>query len=97
MRAPGLGDHLHRGRVREPVEPVGAFDRAADPEVAHRQHVGTLEVEHQEHLRGPQPEALDGGQLGDHLLVLERVEALELELAREHVLGERAQVADLRA
>ena len=58
-----------------------------------RQHVGALEVEHQEHLRAPQADALDGDQLRDHLLVVELVQPLELELAGEHVLGERAQVA----
>ena len=45
----------------------------------------------------PQAETLDGDELGDHLLVGQLVQALELELAGEHVLGERAQEADLRA
>ena len=28
------------------MEPVGAFDRASDPQIAHREHVRAFEVEH---------------------------------------------------
>ena len=48
---------------------LGALDRATDAEIPDRQHVGAFEVEHQEHVRRPQADALQGGQLGDHLVV----------------------------
>ena len=69
----------------------------ADAEVADREHVGPLEVEHQEHVRAPDAEALDRYQLGDHLLVGQPAELVQLERAVEHVLGQRAQEADLGA
>ena len=93
----GCAISLDRARVRQPVQPVGAFDRPADAEVADREHVGALQVEHQEHVRGPHAQPLDGHELGDHRVVVELVQALELQLARERVLGERSEVADLRA
>ena len=40
---------------------------------------------------------LDRDELCDHLLVVELVQVVELELAGEDVLGERSQVAHLRA
>ena len=97
VRAPRCGDPLHRGGVGYLVQRVGALDRVADAEVADRQHVGRCQVEHQEHVRAPHADALDGDELGDHLLVGQLVQALELQLAGERVLGEGAQVADLRA
>src|SRR5213593_4472210 len=54
-------------------------------------------MEDQEHVRGPLAEALDGGDFARHLVIRQLVELLELELTRDHVLGERAQVAHLRA
>ena len=78
------------------VEPVGALDRAPDPEVADREHVRALELEHEEHVRAPLADALHGDELGDDLVVGQVVEALELELAGDHVLGERAQERRLR-
>jgi hypothetical protein len=96
VRAPRLGDLLHGRLIGEIVEPVRAFDRTADAEVADRQHVRAFELEHQEHLRRPHADALDRHQLRRHVLVAQLVQELELELAREHVLGQRAQVPDLR-
>jgi hypothetical protein len=45
----------------------------------------------------PGADALDRHELGDHLLVGQRVEPLELERAVVHVLGQRAQVHPLGA
>ena len=81
--------------VGQLVEAVLDLHRAADAEVAGRQHVGPLEVEHQEHLRAPDAEAADRADLGDHLLVGELAEPVELELAGLDVAGEVAHVLDL--
>jgi hypothetical protein len=54
-------------------------------------------MKHQEHVGAPLPDPLDGRQLGDDLLVRELVQTLELELAAQDVLGQRAQEADLGA
>ena len=43
------------------------------------------------------PESLDRDQLGDHLVVGQAAELVELQRAVEHVLGQRAQEADLGA
>ena len=82
------------GSVRQAV---GALDRAADAEVADGEDVGPAEGEHQEHVRAPLADALDRGELGHDLLVGELLEAVELELAGEHVLGQRAQEGRLGA
>src|SRR3954451_6327981 len=95
--APGLGDRLHlRGLGRRP-EAVCPHDRVAHPEVTRGQDVGPVQGEHEEHVGGPLPDALDRGELGDDLLVGELGEPVELQLAGQHVLGEGAQVGDLRA
>jgi len=47
-------------------------------------------------VRRPLAEALDRDELPDGLVVGQLVEAVELERAVEDVLGERAQVGDLR-
>ena len=49
------------------VEPVRAHRRVAHPEVTRRQHVGPVQREHQEHVRGPLADPLDGGELADDL------------------------------
>ena len=67
-----------RGR-RHLLEAVGDLDRAADAEVAGGEHVGAAELEHQVHVGAPLAEPLDRDQLGDHGVVVELVEALELE------------------
>ena len=85
------------GRRRHLVQPVRALDRAPDPEVAHRQDVGPAEVEDQEHVGRPLAESFHRRELGGHLVVGKLRQPVELELPGLHVLGERTQVADLRA
>src|SRR6516164_3924213 len=80
VRAPGLGDPLDRGGVGQRVELVGALDRPADAEVADGEHVGALQVEHQEHVRAPFAQPLDRDELLHHRLVVQLVQLLELEL-----------------
>src|SRR3954471_9463542 len=96
VRAPRLGDRLHLCGLGRVLEAVGPHDRVAHPEVTRGQHVWPVEGEHEEHVGRPLADALDRRELADDLLVGELGEAVELELAGEHVLGERAQVGDLR-
>ena len=77
--------------------PYSILHRFADAEVAAGEDVGPLEVEDQEHLGGPLAEAAHRDDLLDHLLVGELVEAVQLQLAAEHVGGEVADVLDLAA
>jgi hypothetical protein len=93
--APGLGDLLDPGRQRKLLQDVSAFDGPPDAKVADGQDVGALEMEHQEHVGAPEADALDGRQLGDHLVVFQGVEALQLEFPADDVLGQRAKEADL--
>ena len=77
--------------------PYASCGAAADAEVADRQHVRPAEVEDQEHVHGPVAQALDRGQLLDHLLVRQLRDVVEVELAVLDVLGQVAQVGDLGA
>jgi hypothetical protein len=56
-----------------------------------------VEREHEEHVGRPLADALDGGQLADHLAVRQVVEPVELDLAGQDVLRQRSQVGDLGA
>src|SRR5207247_679864 len=95
LRSPWRGDARELLWVGKLIEPVRSFDGAADAEIAYGQHVGALELEHQEHVRAPDAEPLDRGQLRYHPLVGQSVQPRQFELAGEGVLGERAQVGDL--
>ena len=48
-------------------------------------------------MRAPLADPLDRDQFGDHGVVVELFEAVELERPVDHVLGERAQVGGLGA
>jgi hypothetical protein len=56
---PGPGERPQIILVRQPRQPVRFFDRPADAKVPDRQHVRPPEVEHQEHISTPLPNALD--------------------------------------
>ena len=62
-----------------------------DAEIADRQDVGPGEGEDQEHLGRPLADALDGHELARHLLVGQLLQARELQLSGQDVLGEAAQ------
>ena len=97
MGAPGLGDSPQLVGCGQLVEPVGELCGLTHAEVADGKHVGPAEVEDQEHVGRPLAEPLDLDQLRRHILVCQLAQALELELAALDVLGEAAQVGDLRA
>ena len=61
------------------------MDRAADPKIAGGEHVGTGEVENQEHFRRPATDPLDLDQLGHHVLVGELAQAVEIERGRRRL------------
>src|SRR5712692_5763471 len=76
------------------VEPVKPLDRRPDPEVADGQDVWSLEVNQQEHVRGPAPKSAAGGDLLANLVVRQLVQAVDLKLAGNDVFGQRADVLD---
>src|SRR5437763_4549316 len=84
---PGHGDLLEPLRVRQLPQAIAVHHRPANAEVTGRQYVRAAEVEHQKHVGAPGAESLDGHQLGDHLLIREVVEALQLERTLDDVLG----------
>ena len=47
-------------------------------------------------MRRPHADALDPHQLRGHVAAAQLVKAIQLQLARQHALGQGAQVADLR-
>src|SRR5688572_19106369 len=71
-RAPGppaFTKLAHAGqRDLAPLE-IGNADALLQAEVVQREYVRAQQVEHQEHLGGPAPDAAHVGQLGDDLLV----------------------------
>src|SRR5215217_6528683 len=79
VRPPRLGDPGHLRGLGRRLEPVRALDRVAHPEVTRGEHVGPVQREHEEHVRGPLADALDRGELAHHLLVGQLGEALELQ------------------
>ena len=70
------------------VDAVRDLSGAADAEVAGREDVLAPEMEDQEHLGGPLPDPLDLDQLGDHVLVVEVTQVLEVEPPVLDALGE---------
>src|SRR5262245_58168959 len=97
VRPPGLGDPSELVVGGQLIESVLHLDSAADAQIPGRQHVGALELEHEEHLGAPDAEAADRADLGDHLLVRELGEPVELELTGLDVVREVADVFDLPA
>src|ERR671933_1363440 len=63
----------------------------ADREVVDRPHVGAVQVEDQEHLRGPAADAAHGRKARDDLLVVELRDPLEGHSAVRGLEGEVAQ------
>src|SRR3954468_23250512 len=63
VRTPRLGDPLDLGDAGQLLEAVGDLDRATDPEISGRDDVRPPQVEDQEHLGRPQPDALHRDQL----------------------------------
>ena len=79
------------------VEPVRAHRRVAHPEVTRRQHVRPVQGEHQEHVRGPLADPLDRVSSRITSSSGSSLSRSSSSSPDEHVLGERAQVGDLRA
>ena len=70
--------------------------RIHQAQVVGREDVGPAEPEHQEDLRGPAADALDGHQLPHHLLIGVLAESLEIETAVEHVRRQVVNISNLR-
>jgi len=77
------------------VEPVETLNSRSNAEVADGQDVGAIQVDQQKHVGGPPPEAFGGSDLGANRVVRKLVQPVDLELARNDVLGERPEVVDL--
>src|SRR6185295_2900279 len=81
-----------RNRLAAEIVDADALDQA---EVVERQHVGAHQVEDQEHLRGPAPDAADGDQLVDNGLVFHHLPLFHVDATVLEVLGEVDQVLAL--
>ncbi len=79
------------------VETVRQPDRAHEPDVVERQHVGTRELEHEEHLGRPASDALDRAEPRHDFFVFEPREIVEAHLARNEARGELVDVRRLVA
>src|SRR5690606_23348350 len=92
IRTPRLADS------REPFggwrlsKSVGAFHGIDDPEIAHRQDVGPLKPEDEEHLRRPAADPLHLRERRHDVVVRQRVERLQ---PQRSVADVRTQVADV--
>src|SRR3954451_17486468 len=94
-RAPLVGDPLELLGSRQLVHPVFDLDRAPDAEIAEGDDVLPGEVEHQEHLGRPAAHSLLLDQLGDHVLVRQVLDRVEVEAAVLDALCEIAEELDL--
>src|SRR5215472_10931122 len=103
-RAPAVPRHdaaVRPVRVAERLELLGGRRRDAprqaealpDPEIAGRPHVQAPQLEHEEHLRGPRPDAPDRRQPRDHLVVAlgPQPGRVEHDRAVEHLAGQILQ------
>ncbi len=97
IRTPGFADLVQPIRRRRLAQAVGLLHGLDDAQVAHRQHVGPVQPEHQEHLRRPAADALHLGQRDDHLVVAHRLERVQRQRAVVHPGAEVAHVAQLLA
>src|SRR5438876_1102957 len=86
--SPGLADLAHLVACEGLSLVVLALHRTLQPEIAHGQHVGTLEVEDEEHLDGPAADAFHLHQLFDDGFVLHAVPASRLDLPTVEARGE---------
>src|ERR1035437_6602701 len=93
--APAVGHPFHFVRGGEGFQIVGFADGVADAQVAGGEDVGALEGEDQEHVSGPDADALDLGEAEDDLVVGEGGEICEHNFARAGVAGEVVDVGGL--
>ena len=97
MGRPGRADFVHAVSVRHFPQPIRELDRLPNTEIELRQHVGSAEAEHKEHVRGPPTNALHGGKRGDHALVVQFVQLVDRELAGRDAIRQVPKVSYLLA
>ena len=73
---------------------VSRADVAAHAQVSHRQHVRPPEGKDQEHVRGPDADALDVCKRRDHLFIAHLRQPGKINLAADGVLGQIANVTE---
>ncbi len=95
VRMPGRGDRLHFLRFGQLRQTVGFLHGRADAQIAHRQDIGTLQREHQEHLDRPDAHAFHAGQGFDDGGVFHLRQALELNVAVARQLREFTNIDGL--
>ncbi len=78
---PGRGDGLHFLRFGQLRQTVGFLHGRAHSQVAHRQNIGTLQCEYQEHLDRPDAHAFHAGQGFNDSGVVHLRQTLELNVA----------------
>src|SRR5208282_5288355 len=89
---PAFGDLLHLHGLGQLALVVMLFDRHLDAEIACRQYVWPLQREHQKHMRGPNADAFDLGQMCYHLFVGHLRQTSEVELTTNGPLRHVAQI-----
>jgi len=77
------------------VEIVGFLDGGTNSEISDGKNVGSLEGEHEEHVRGPDADALYPGEAFDDCGIVESGQSGEIESAFASVAGDVANVFDL--
>ena len=77
------------------VEPVQPLNRRSDAEVANRENVLPIKVDEQKHVRRPAPKSARRRDLFANLVIRKLVQVVDLQLARDDVLGKRSDVLDL--
>ena len=78
IRMPDGSDAVHFGGLGELIQRIGFLHGGAHAEIADGKDVGPPQCEHQEHLHGPDADALHAGERGDHSVVVHFGKVFEL-------------------
>src|SRR5205085_2729428 len=95
MRPPLLSDRVDLARRGQVVEPVQPLNGRSDAEITNRENVLPIKVDEEKHVRRPTPKSPRRRDLFANLVIRKRVQLIDLQLARDDVLGERPDVFDL--
>src|SRR5882672_12406760 len=94
-RAPGLAQPFHGSQGNLALPEVGMADPFPQSEIVQRENIRAQQIEHQEHLGRPAPDAPHLDQLGNDRLVVHARPFVHVDLAVYEVLREVGDVLDL--
>lgn len=89
---PGLRDFVAGLPIRQFRQAVEISERCTHAQVLVREYVQAAEAEDEKHLCGPESDAFDPDQLGNHFFIGPSRELRQLDLSIQDLLGQVAQI-----